>query len=171
MRKVILGLAVSLDGFIEGPDRNYDWCFTDQDYGMTSFMKSIDAIFIGRKTFEITGGNPFPQKNCYVFSNTLCNLPQDAELIRGDIAEKVKTIKNKKGKDIWLFGGAGLTNSLLQLGLIDIIQLAVHPILLGIGKPLFDANNSRIDLALLNSKTFTNGLVSLSYQVQNKHPG
>ena len=74
MRKIILNLAVSLDGFIEGPNGEYDWCFIDQDYGMTDFMDSIDAIFFGRKSYELvlkTGADYFGNKKQYVFSKTL----------------------------------------------------------------------------------------------------
>ncbi len=77
MRKVILALAVSLDGFIEGPKGEYDWCFTDQDYGLSDFFKRIDAMFIGRKTYEMmlnmgnNGGSGFPKLKEYIFSTTL----------------------------------------------------------------------------------------------------
>jgi dihydrofolate reductase len=76
MRKVILGLAVSLDGFIEGPNGEYDWCFTDQDYGMSDFMRRIDAVFVGRKTYEMSLGmeadtSRMPKMEEYIFSNTI----------------------------------------------------------------------------------------------------
>lgn len=172
MRKVILGLAVSLDGFIEGPNGEYDWCFTDQDYGLSDFFKQVDAAFIGRKTYEMTlamGDNSeggFPKLKEYIFSTTLDKVKDGATLIKGDIKLMVETIKKEEGKDIWLFGGAGLTTSLLNLGLIDEISLAVHPILLGGGKPLFGNIQGRIHLALLDSKTYSTGLVSLTYQLQ-----
>ena len=73
MRKIILNVAVSLDGFIEGPNGEFDWCFTDQDYGMSDFMKSIDAILFGRKSYELMlkmSKNPFPEKMKYIFSKT-----------------------------------------------------------------------------------------------------
>jgi dihydrofolate reductase len=167
MRRAILGLAVSLDGFIEDAAGACNWCFTDQDYGMTAFLNDIDTVFIGRKTFEITGGNPFPKKTCYVFSNTLTNVPAGVQLITGDIAEQVNNIKSGNGKDIWLFGGAGITTSFLQRGLIDVIQLAIHPLLLGRGKSLLAGSHQRVNMELLQSKTYFTRLVSLSYQVMN----
>jgi dihydrofolate reductase len=170
MRKVILGLAVSLDGFIEGPNGEYDWCLTDQDYGMKDFLKRIDATFVGRKTYEMSlameGSDAgFPKLREYVFSNTLESVKKDAILIKGDIKKEVEKIKNEKGKDIWLFGGASLTSSLINLGFVDELWLAIHPILLGGGKPLFSNIRERIKLKLLDTKSYDTGLVSVVYQI------
>jgi dihydrofolate reductase len=173
MRKVLLGLAVSLDGFIEGPNGEYDWCFTDQDYGLNEFFKRIDSIFIGRKSYEMSLGleggiSGFPEFKEYVFSNSLENVKEGVTLIRGDIAEEVKRIKNHPGKDIWLFGGAELTSHLMNLGLVDEIGLAVHPIILGSGKPLFRNIKGRTPLQLIDTKTYSTGLVYLTYKVGHK---
>jgi dihydrofolate reductase len=172
MRKLILGVAVSLDGFIEGPNGEYDWCFSDQDYGMRDFIKRIDAIFMGRKTYEMmqsfegqAGGNPWQGIKTYVFSNTLKSNLKDAEIVSGDIATQVRTIKTMNGKDIWLFGGASLTTTLMNEKLVDELWLSVHPILLGRGKPLFENLSSRIITKLIHSKTYDTGLVSLAYEV------
>jgi dihydrofolate reductase len=172
MRKVILGVAVSLDGFIEGPNGEYDWCFTDQDYGLSDFLKRVDAMFLGRKTYELTltmtdiGNSDFSKLKEYIFSTTLDKVKEGATLIKGDIKTEVEKIKNEKGKDIWLFGGAQLTTSLLNLGLVDELSLAVHPILLGSGKPLFSNIKDRINLTLVDTKTFSTGLVSLTYTLE-----
>jgi dihydrofolate reductase len=172
MRKVILGLAVSLDGYIEGPNGEYDWCFSDQDYGMNAFLKRIDALFIGRKSHELMN-NPneeasnytFPQFKKYVFSNTLSEAGKGIEIIRGDIKTQVNALKQQPGKDFWLFGGADLTASFINAGLVDELFLAVHPIILGAGKPLFTNIHDRIKLTLLDTKTYSTGLVSLTYQL------
>jgi dihydrofolate reductase len=171
MRKIILGLAVSLDGFIEGPNGEYDWCFTDQDYGMNDFFKRIDSIFIGRKSYEMSlgmegGSDWMPKMKEYVFSNSLSSVKKEAILVRGDIKVEVEKIKEQPGKDIWLFGGASLTASLMKLGMIDELWLAVHPILLGKGKPLFQDIENRIHLTLLESKKYDSGLVSVKYEVK-----
>ncbi|MCK9403780.1 MAG: dihydrofolate reductase family protein [Chitinophagaceae bacterium] len=173
MRKVILGLAVSLDNFIEGPNGEYDWCFTDQDYGLSDFFKRVDTAFIGRKTYEMTlamsaNGGGFPKFKEYIFSTTLDKVKVGATLINGDIKTQVDEIKKERGKDIWLFGGAGLTTSLMNLGLIDELSLAVHPILLGGGKPLFNNIKDRIKLTLVDIKTYSTGLVSLTYNIGQK---
>lgn len=171
MRKLILGLAVSLDGFIEGPNGAYDWCFTDQDYGMSEFFKNVDAAFMGRKSYEMTlamdegPGSGFPKLKQYVFSTTLQKVQDDVTIIRGDVKIAVDLIKNEEGKDIWLFGGAGLTTSLMNLGLVDRLWLAIHPILLGGGKPLFQNIEKRVRLNLIESNSFSTGLVSLTYEI------
>lgn len=126
-------------------------------------------MFIGRKSYELTltmGDNPmpgFPKLTEYVFSTTLKEVKPGAVLIKGDIDAEVKRIKNQPGKDIWLFGGASLTASLLNLGHVDEISLAVHPIILGGGKPLFSNLKERISLTLTDTKTYSSGLVALTY--------
>jgi len=173
MRKLILQLAVSLDGFIEGPNGEYDWCFTDQDYGMNDFFKRIDCVFYGRKSYELTlsmaesmdgtGTPDFPKLKEYVFSTKLNEVKPGAILINKNIETEVRRIKSEPGKDIWLFGGASLTASLMNMGLVDEIALAVHPIILGNGKPLFGQIAEKVPLTLIDTKTYSSGLVSLIY--------
>lgn len=163
MRKITLGLAVTLDGYIEGPNGEYDWCFADQDYGMTDFMERVDAIFYGRKSFEMAGGNIYPTKKAYVFSNSLKTAPEGAELISGDIIQAVKTIRQQPGKNIWLFGGASLTTAFINADLVDELWLSVHPILLGSGKLLFQDIQGRKHFHLQKTKQYETGLVSLWY--------
>jgi len=105
----------------------------------------------------------FPELKEYIFSNTLQEVKKKAILINGDIAGQVKKIKEAPGKDIWLFGGASLTSSLITLGLVDEIWLSVHPVILGSGKPLFSHISNRINLNLTGTKTYDTGLVSLTY--------
>ena len=158
MRKVILGLAVSLDGFIEGPNGEYDWCFTDQDYGLLDFYKRVDTALMGRKTYEMilamgednTGG--LSQLKQYVFSTTLDKVKDGATLLKGGTKTEVEKIKNEAGKDIWLYGGAALASSLLNWGLVDELWLSVHPIILNSGKPLFSNIKQRINLILIDTK-------------------
>ena len=100
----------------------------------------------------------------YIFSDTLKELPKEYILVDSDkLEEKVNAIKNEPGKDIWLFGGASLTTSLMNLNLVDELGLAVHPIVLGGGKPLFQNIKDRIKLDLIDTKTYSSGLVSLTY--------
>jgi dihydrofolate reductase len=172
MRKVILGVAVSLDGIIEGPKGEFDWCFTDEDYGMSEFFKRVDSLFIGRKSYELTqsmgdaGTAGFPKLTEYIFSNTMTDAKPGAIIIKGDLEKEVKKIKNLPGKDIWLFGGASLTSSLLNLSLVDVFWLSVHPIVLGGGKPLFSNIKERVRLKLTDTKTYASGLVSLTYHLE-----
>jgi dihydrofolate reductase len=171
MRKIILQVAVSLDSFIEGPNGEIDWCFTDQDYGMKDFFKQVDTVFMGRKTYELmlTMGDDatagFPKFKEYIFSTTL-NEVNDGVVIRDDVPLQVEKIKNENGKDIWLFGGGSLTTSLMNLKLVDEIWLAVHPVILGGGKPLFENLNERVNLDHLDTKTYSTGLVFSKYAVR-----
>ena len=167
MRKIILNLAVSLDGFIEGANGEFDWCFVDQDYGMTDFFNRIDTIFIGRKSYELISsmeGRSFPTFKSYVFSNTLDIDNEEITVIKGDIVPQVIEIKNQKGKDIWLFGGSNLLTDFINFNLVDEMQISIHPILLGQGKPLFLNIEGRKKWVLKNVKTYNTGLVQVFYE-------
>ena len=178
MRKVILDVAVSLDGYIEGPNGEYDWCFMDQDYGFTDLMNRIDAAFYGRKSWELFGNytpannasemgkkifNMMTNKKKYVFSRTLKKV-EGAALISNNAEEEVKEIKRQPGKDIHLFGGASLITTFVNSDLIDEYRLAVHPIILGAGKSLFIDIKKRVKLKLIDTKVYSTGLVMLLYK-------
>lgn len=169
MRKILLNLAVSLDGFIEGPNGEFDWCFTDQDYGMSGFLAQTDSILLGRKSYQLLekmgGDDQFPHHAKYVFSNTLDEVVEPYILTKGPAEDAVRLLRNSPGKDIWLFGGSALIASLLNAGLVDELMLAVHPILLGGGKPLTGQLNERIPLELVQTKPYDSGLVQLFYRI------
>ncbi|MBY0433714.1 MAG: dihydrofolate reductase family protein [Cyclobacteriaceae bacterium] len=149
MRKIILSCAVSLDGYIEGPNGEYDWCPPPNQHEMNEFMANIDTIFMGRKSFEMMDPSPFPGKELVVFSNTIS--PKKVTVLGGDIVSSVMKLKQQPGKNIWLFGGASLTTSLLNAGLIDEIGLAIVPIVLGSGKPLFQNIKQRKKFNLVSA--------------------
>lgn len=178
MRKVILDLAVTLDGYIEGPNGETDWCIMDDDMGFEGFLATIDTIFYGRISYD-TWGNFQPEMNAgetelklwqsihskkkYVFSS------QDREddkatFVSSDIANKVNEIKEQNGKDIWLYGGANLIKTFIQSGLIDTYRISVHPIVLGNGKSLFKNLNERLMLKLIKTNVFKSGVVQLIYE-------
>ena len=171
MRKIILNVAISLDAFIEDASGAYDWCFTDQDYGMTNFMNSIDTILFGRKSYELVIKENYAAHykgyHQYVFSNTLQHLNDgaDAILVNSNSLSFIQSLKEQPGKNIWLFGGANLTKFCMQHQLVDELMLSVHPVLLGGGKPLFEALIKRTSLQLTNAVTFGSGLVQLQYNV------
>jgi dihydrofolate reductase len=168
MRKVILGVAVSLDGFIEGPNGEYDWCPPPSQKEMDDFMGMIDSIFFGRKSFELVGPSAFPKKELYVFSNSLKEVPEkNVHLVNGDIAAQVKEIKSKPGKDIWLYGGASLTTTFINEGLIDEMWLGLVPIILGNGKPLFTDIKQRTHFKLKEAVR-RDGYLSLILSYENK---
>lgn len=174
-RNVILAVASSLDAKIEGPNGEFDWCFTDQDYGMNEFMSGIDTIFMGRKSYELMirmeesgeSENPYKSLDTYVFTNSLTQVKEGYSIISGDFVDKVKSLKKEDGKDIWLFGGTSLTTSFINSRLLDSIWLTVHPLLLGPGKPLFNDLAGRVPLKLISEKSYSTGLVSLTYAVEN----
>lgn len=143
MKKVILSVAVSLDGFIEGPNGEYDWCPPPTEEGMKEFLDNIDVIFMGRKSYEMAGLSMFPDKTCYVFSNTLKMVKGNGKIISGDYLKAVHEIRMQPGKNIWLFGGASLTTSFINNNLVDEMWLGLVPIVLGRGKPLFQNVNDR----------------------------
>ncbi|TNE49785.1 MAG: dihydrofolate reductase [Bacteroidetes bacterium] len=169
MRKIILNVAVSLDGFIEGPKGEFDWCFTDQDYGMTRFLEQTDMILLGRKSYEVLitlGEDAFAKHQKIVFSQTLKNVTPPYILSTEPAEQAVARLRQSEGKDIWLFGGASLTASLLEAGLVDELLLAVHPVLLGSGKSLVAGINNRLNLELLEHKGYSSGLIQSRYAIR-----
>lgn len=167
MRKILLNIALSLDGYIAGPARKFDWLYTDQDYGLKEFYSRIDAALIGRKTYDLmikTGGGLYPGMKNYVFSRKRTHAKKKNVLfVSGDISAFAMGLKSEKGKDIWLVGGAGLVHSFLELDLVDEMILSIHPILLGGGIPLFKSTDKRLDFQLMHCKTYSTGLVQLHY--------
>ena len=169
MRKIVAGFAASLDGYIEGPNGEYDWNSVDKEINFAEQMKRYDAFFIGRKTYEKMEGMKGPAapgiKN-YVFSTMLNTVEGNGILIKEKVEERVQQIKNETGKDIAVFGGAGLLSSLLDMKLVDEISIAVIPVLLGNGKPMVDVLRNTVWLTLTDTKRYSNGTVQLTYDVQ-----
>lgn len=175
---MILNLAVSLDGFIEGPNGEIDWCIMEEDMGFAAFMESIDTLFYGRVSYD-AWGNYQPEagaseaekkmwqaihaKNKFVFSHE--DREEDkATFISTDIAAKVNAIRQQTGKDIWLYGGAKLIKTFIHAGMIDCYRISVHPVVLGSGKPLFEEMEQRLNLRLTGTRAFKSGVVELSYE-------
>ncbi len=168
MRKVILGVAVSLDGFIEGPKGEYYWCPPPSQKEMDDFMSKIDSIFFGRKSFELMGPSAFSEKELFVFSNSLQKADgENVHLVTGNIISQVKEIKNKPGKDIWLYGGASLTTTFINEELVDEMWLGIVPIILGKGKPLFSDIRQRTHFNLKEAIP-RDGYLSLILSNENK---
>lgn len=169
MRKVILNLAVSLDGYIAGPNGEYDWCFTDQDYGIKEFTQTIDATLMGRKTYEVLikeGQETFMGMKNYVFSKSLKQKDYPGITVISDHAESfIRDLKKTSGKNLWLFGGGELIQFLLEINLVDELMLSIHPILLGSGIPLFHQSSERTSLKLIESKAYESGLIQLNYEL------
>ncbi len=173
MRKITLNIATSLDGYIEGPNGEIDWCLNDQDYGLTEFSEDTDALFMGRKSYELIaqgGLGFFEDHSIYVFSDTLS--PDEHFGIRiirkADFVTFVKDFIEQEGKNIWFFGGANLLASFMAENFIDEFLVSVHPLILGGGKSLFQPAENKIDLMLINHKSYSSGLVQLRYIIPPK---
>jgi len=174
MRKIIGGFAVSIDGFIEGPNGEYDWIINDPEYfkEYSRQWKKIDAMLYGRKTYETvikhkSNLKPFAHMKHYTFSHSLKKLEPEFILMNGDIKEDIMRIKNEPGKDIAVFGGAEFLSSLINLKLIDELILAICPIILGKGKPFFINIEERNHFSLKSSKSYSSGLVALTYEAKS----
>ena len=178
-RKIILDLAVTLDGFIVGKNGEVDWCIMDPEMGFTSFLNQIDTIFYGRKSYDEWGQyrpkteehdsdkemwDLVHSKEKYVFSKTQQRTDDKVVFINNNILEEVTKLKNKPGKDIWLYGGASLITTFINLGLVDEFRLSVHPVILGEGKPMFIDIKQRLNLKMVTTRTFSSGVVQLIYQ-------
>ncbi|KRG13665.1 hypothetical protein ACA30_14270 [Virgibacillus soli] len=178
-RRIILDLAITLDGFIEGKNGEIDWCIMDSEMGFINFLDQIDTIFYGRKSYDLWGQySPefevsdiekemwklVHSKEKYVFSRAQKGTDNQAIFISENIPEKVNKLKDKPGKDIWLYGGADLITTFIDLELVDEFRLSVHPVILGEGRPLFINIKQRLNLKLINTRTFSSGVVQLIYR-------
>lgn len=178
-RRIILDLAVTLDGFIEGKNGEVDWCIMDPDMEFTSFLNQIDTILYGRKSYDLWGQympkdndsdsekeiwEMIHSKEKYVFSRTKREANNEVMFINENIAEEVNKLKNEPGKDIWLYGGASLITTFINLGLVDEFRLSIHPVILGEGKPMFIEIKQRLNLNLVDTRTFSSGVVQLIYR-------
>jgi dihydrofolate reductase len=184
MRKIILMMSISLDGFIEGPDRDIDWHLVDDELH-THFneqLSAMGAFLSGRVTYELMAGfwptadtdpsstgpmvefariwRDMPK---IVFSRTLERADWNTAVVRAVVAEEVTALKAQPGGDLVL-GGADLAAAFMRHDLIDEYRLYVHPVVIGQGKPLFQASDTKVDLRLVETRTFGNGVVLLRYR-------
>ena len=168
MRRVRFSVAMSLDGYIAGPNGESDWIVIDPDIDFGELMGAFDTILLGRKTYEATrqqeGGGEMPGTQVYVFSRTLRQADCPGVIVSDKPAETLAALKSTPGKDIWLFGGGLLFRSLLELGLVDAVEVAVIPILLGSGVPLLPHPAREAKLKLVKHRIYEKtGTVSLEY--------
>lgn len=177
MRKVILALAVSLDGYIARENGDVDWLkmgdLTEAADEVKDFFASIDTIFFGRKTYEKgleLGGDLkiYGSKvKHYVFSHTLqISEYENLKFVSGNVKEFVEDLKQQEGKNILLMGGGILAKTFFEANLIDEIILGIQPTILGKGIPLFLPRETQTELKLLDVKTRKSGSVQISYQIK-----
>lgn len=170
-RRVRYSVAMSLDGFIAGPNGEADWIIMDPAFDFGALFKQFDTLLMGRRTFELArqgGGDTMAGMQTIVFSHTLRQSDFRKVTITSKVAETISSLKEKPGKDIWLFGGGGLFRSVLDAGLIDTIEVAVIPVLLSKGVPLLPAGARSPTLRLTATKQLPTGIVLLTYAVQDK---
>lgn len=183
MRKIIVMMSVSLDGFIEGPDRELDWHLVDDELHahFNDELRQMGGFLDGRVTYELMAGywptaDADPAANRHVaefagiwrdmpkivYSTTLERADWNTTVAREVVTADVVALKAKPGGDLML-GGADLAATFLRHDLIDEYRLYIHPIVLGRGKPLFPPSNTRINMRLAESRTFGSGVVLLRY--------
>ena len=183
MRKLIYSMGVSLDGLIAGPDGDIDWSAPDEELHRfhNQQAREVGAELYGRRLYEVMRYWETEEENPsapehelefariwkdtpkIVFSKTLEKVEGNARLVRDGIAEEVANLKEQPGKDLAV-GGAGLASTLIKLGLVDEYRLFVSPVVLGRGTPYFPALEERINLELLETRTFGSRVVYLRYQ-------
>ena len=171
MRRVRYSVAMSLDGYIAGPQGESDWIVMDPDLDFNALFTAFDTVLLGRITYEATRqpgseGPAMPGMQTYVFSRTVH--PEDCPgvILSDDPKATVMDLKSKEGKDIWLFGGGSLFRSLLELGLVDSVEVAIMPVLLGGGVSLLPPPAKLAKLKLTNHQVYEKtGTVILEYAV------
>lgn len=172
MRRVVYGVAMSLDGYIAGPSGEFDWIVMDPDVDFARLMSRFDTFLVGRKTFDImrragSDAPPTPGITHYVFSRTLRPDDCPVDTILGDDAEGiVADLRQRPGKDMMLFGGGELFRSLLAAALVDEVRVSVVPVLLGGGIPFLPTPAGRTRLTLKSHRVYAKtGTVGLEYDI------
>jgi len=170
MRKVIVFIATSLDGYIATEDDSLDWLFKvegEGDNGYTEFYDTIDTIVLGRGTYDWIMDHekdnfPYKNKNCYVFSRTIHESNNNVKYVHGSIAEFIDSLKGVEGKNIWIVGGGDLLTYFIKEDLIDEFIVTIAPVIIGNGIPLFNKQDTEIELELKSVRRF-NQFVELHY--------
>lgn len=171
-RKVIGGLGISLDGYIARLDGSVDFLFMPKDYSMGPFLKTVDTLVLGRKTYDDAlkmGGSFNSATKNYVFSKSQPPGERNNLIFTSDSPGAViAEIRRKPGKNIWLMGGGVLIRDFLKEDLVDELYLGVVPTLIGEGIPLFPRGFPQREFDLIESKSYSQGLISLLYARNRK---
>ena len=171
MRRVRYSVAMSLDGYIAGPDGEYDWIPNEPEFDWGAFMERFDTVLMGRRSYEAAlqapGGSILPALPTYVFSRTL--RPEDhagVTIVADDVEQTVERLRRAPGKEIWLYGGGELFQSLLECGQVDLVEVGLVPVLLGRGVPFLPNLTQRATLKLIDTRRYPSGMVLLTYEVE-----
>jgi dihydrofolate reductase len=170
MRRIRYLVASSLDGYIAGPNGEADWITQDPEVDFKAMFAQFDTLLIGRHTYEAMvrfGQSSMPGMKLAVFSHTLRAVDHaDVEIVANDISGYIESLRRKPGKDLWLFGGGSLFRSFLEANLVDAVEVAVIPTLLGEGIPLLPSFGRRTRLKLVGERVYSaTGIVSLQYSI------
>jgi dihydrofolate reductase len=166
MRRLVLFIATSLDGYIAGPGGEIDWLFSDQDYGYREFFAGVDTVLMGRKTWELSltfGEDVYEGRQQYVFTRTPRPPAGKVTFVSDPVAPLVGALKQREGGTLWLIGGAQIAGECVRAGLIDEYRIFVHPLILGAGIALFPPGTPTTRLRLTGSRAFDTGLMQLDY--------
>ena len=173
MRRLRYQVASSLDGYIAGAKGELDWIVMDPEIDFGELFEQYDTVVMGRRTFEVMlkeGGNgSMPGLDVVVFSRRLRQKDFPAvSVVNSSPAETIRSLKAKPGKDMWLYGGGELFRTLLDAGVVDTVEPAIIPVLLGGGVPLLPATASRTQLTLIRHRLYNrSGIMLLEYAVRN----
>lgn len=171
MRKIRYLVAMSLDGFIAGPNGEADWIVSDPEVDFGAIWAQFDTGLMGRRTYEAAksrlGEKAFAGVARMVFSRTMKQEEHPGVTVVSQVdAEWVRALKNRSGKDIWLFGGGELFREFLDAGYVDSVEVSVMPVLLGSGVPLLRPPYNPSKLRLVSSKVYRSGMLTLGYEVR-----
>jgi dihydrofolate reductase len=171
-RRVRYCVAMSLDGFIADPGGGYDWIIQDPEMDFKALYNQFDTVVMGRRSFELVKGagrrGRMPGMQVFVFSRTLRQEDNPGVTISDDPEGVMAEVRSKPGKDVWLFGGGSLFRSFAELGLVDTVEVAVIPVLLGAGIPLLPPPAKRVTLKLTGHRLYAKtGIMFLEYAVQH----
>jgi dihydrofolate reductase len=172
MRRVLYRVAASLDGYIAGPRGEVDWIVREPAVDFATLYAAVDTVLLGRRTYDLTrqpGAPPWPAGwHIYVFSRTLASAEHpDVTVVSGEAGATVAALRARPGREIWLFGGGSLFRSLLAAKQVDVVEVAVIPVLLGGGVPFLEKGAPLTQLALVHSQSYPSGIVSLRYNVRD----
>jgi dihydrofolate reductase len=172
MRLVKYSVAMSLDGYIAGPNGEYDWIVDDPTIDLAAMFQSFDTMLVGRRTYEVMKRGQEVSTfgmDVYVASRTLRPEDEPNVTVVSDPTATVAALRERPGKDIWLMGGGDLFRSLLDAGLVDAVEVAIVPILLGQGIPLLAPPARPTRLQLTDTHRYSSGIVIMSYTVDRPY--